>query len=947
MDFHSMVSSFKKRVLEEGKEELEELSEPSRARVAKYIKDGTPGRHTPRYSFNHIFGDQDTMRLIIPLDAGIQRQGTELFKRVVDKGWEPAFGSKIVKIKKTRLGDEGGGEYETAMKVPVLTMKKDEVRTIPKGPRAGEKITRSTTSSLGKLVSRYGTPEDKEWWAKYQTRVQSDDIAENNVAEYFLIPYKNNFKGIGAQRPIIVISRHPIDVARMSDFTLTHSCHSEGSGHFECAIAESKGHGMVAYLIKPDDVEVVTKRIEEEDEIFGDSDIGLPGPEPVARVRLRKFFNQKTGDEFATVENRVYGANIPDFLPTVRKWARDTQEDMWKGKDGNLKPDFVNTDDWVVMGGDYFDTEYNMQLQYLFAGTKWEGEADNMFGFETFEHSDVFSESSQEEMEEATERAEQVLRETNARAKHGSFHLRIEEGWEGDPWHPYANYRVTFEFPIPTEKAKEFEKWAGSEAERMLRAQIKGVLENYYFSYYENWDFSFDEEDHPNLKTDTMLIDVHGDFESGGATGFEALAGAEYWMEQISEEYEEKYDSIKYNLRAVLVDNDILPPGAYETAVGELDDLQYENLKLLYDENDPGDGIDVILSPKADFRLNTKDGKYYKIIDVVPPFSEDGLNVSQKFQETINYPVNNSYLRRNFKRQLRKAEMEAEKQIELPFGDKFKRQPAEWAPRAVHPRPLSKAGLPLRFGVKLVALVPEQFRDLVNKKLLDPRYELTPEQRKQYSQSYISVGYRIVLKIDVDIEEMDYERIKSFLGYLDKNLESFEDAVKETAANAYKEAADIVKSEKETRAALDKAAASGGVKATLGDPVQLEEAKIREAIRKALRRTILKEQTGFETRLFQINLKIQVDRDAGGGIEQKLNRIRAIEGVTVVGHDELKSQLGRQVIEARVKFHPESDALRPGTYINQILVPEINSSKLVPGVKVIEIVKGSLKRLDK
>ena len=402
------------------------------------------------------------------------------------------------------------------------------------------------------------------------------------------------------------------------------------------------------------------------------------------------------------------------------------------------------------------------------------------------------------------------------------------------------------------------------------------------------------------------------------------------------------------NLRAVLVDNDLLPPGAYETAVGELDDLQYENLKLLYDENDPGDGIDVILSPKADFRLNTKDGKYYKIIDVVPPFSEDGLNVSQKFQETINYPVNSSNVRRNFKNQLRKAEMEAEKQVELPFGDKFKRQSADWAPRAVHPRPSSKAGLPLQFGVKLVAIVPEQFRDVVNRKLLDPRYELTPEQRKQYSQAYISVGYRINLKIDVDIEEMDYEKIKSFLGYLDKNLESFEDSIKEVTAKSYKEAASLVKSEKETRNALDKAAASGGVKATLGAPTPaFGEAKIREAIRKALRKTVLKEQVTFETRLFQINLKIQVDRDTGGGIEQKLNRIRAIEGVTVVGHEDVDPLRGKSVIEARIKFHPDSDAIRPGTYITQTLVPEINSSKLVPGVKVIDIVKGSLQRLDK
>jgi len=396
----------------------------------------------------------------------------------------------------------------------------------------------------------------------------------------------------------------------------------------------------------------------------------------------------------------------------------------------------------------------------------------------------------------------------------------------------------------------------------------------------------------------------------------------------------------------VLVDNDLLPPGAYETAVGELDDLQYENLKLLYDENDPGDGIDVILSPKADFRLNGKDGKYYKIIDVVPPFSEDGLNVSQKFQETINYPVNSSNVRRNFKNQLRKAEMEAEKQVELPFGDKFKRQPADWAPRAVHPRPLSKAGLPLQFGVKLVAIVPEQFRDVVNRKLLDPRYELTPEQRKQYSQAYISVGYRINLKIDVDIEEMDYEKIKSFLGYLDKNLESFEDAVKETAANAYKEASDIIKSEKETRAALDKAAASGGLKGSLGDPVPVGEVmnRVNEEL---TRRKSLQEQERFETFLYQVNLILKVDRNVGGGLEQKLNRIRAIQGVTVISHEDYAGTPGVDTIEAKVKFHPESDAMRPGTYVSRVLIPSIDLSNRVPGVSVVKAIKGTLKRLDK
>ena len=102
-----------------------------------------------------------------------------------------------------------------------------------------------------------------------------------------------------------------------------------------------------------------------------------------------------------------------------------------------------------------------------------------------------------------------------------------------------------------------------------------------------------------------------------------------------------------------------------------------------------------------------------------------------------------------------------------------------------------------------------------------------------------------------------------------------------------------------------------------------------------------------KTRLFRIEVKIRLNDAVGGGIEQKLNRIRAIDGVTVVGHDEGEKVGGLRVIEARVKFHPESDSLRPMSYVQQVLIPNINSSRTVPGVKVIEIVSGTLKRLDK
>ena len=103
-----------------------------------------------------------------------------------------------------------------------------------------------------------------------------------------------------------------------------------------------------------------------------------------------------------------------------------------------------------------------------------------------------------------------------------------------------------------------------------------------------------------------------------------------------------------------------------------------------------------------------------------------------------------------------------------------------------------------------------------------------------------------------------------------------------------------------------------------------------------------------KTRLFRIEVKIRLNDAVGGGIEQKLNRIRAIEGVTVVGH-EIIPGTGAEVMSAKIKFHPPSNSTRAMTYVREKLVPEINSElpRHVPGAKVIEVVAGSLKRLDR
>jgi hypothetical protein len=198
------------------------------------------------------------------------------------------------------------------------------------------------------------------------------------------------------------------------------------------------------------------------------------------------------------------------------------------------------------------------------------------------------------------------------------------------------------------------------------------------------------------------------------------------------------------------------------------------------------------------------------------------------------------------------------------------------------------------------------------------------ERRKALDQAKVELGVKFQINLPYSLEEEDYLIVKEFIIYLDKNIDLLIGAAKEVADAEWRQTA-----------------------ADVANAPRLDESKLREVIRSAIKKSMLKEQTGFETRLFQVNLRLSIDREAGGGIEQKLTRIRSIQGVTVVSHEEGADVGGRRTIEAKIKFHPEKDSLQPATYITQTLTPAINSSKFVPGVKVLDVVKGTIKRLDK
>jgi hypothetical protein len=197
-------------------------------------------------------------------------------------------------------------------------------------------------------------------------------------AEYI----KDNIKNLENDQYSIILTRHPVDVMRMSDFEKITSCHTPPSRagtqqtYYKCAVAEAQGHGALAYVVETEEllsatntgnIESAEQELEEYDEIFIEQNRYLHGTNldlnPVARTRLRQFKyyrdfdgeDEEYGKELAVPEKSVYGIKIPGLVGTVTNWARTNQEELLNKmpmKDGK-----VNLSNFEIYGGSYEDTQ--------------------------------------------------------------------------------------------------------------------------------------------------------------------------------------------------------------------------------------------------------------------------------------------------------------------------------------------------------------------------------------------------------------------------------------------------------------------------------------------------------------------------------------------------------------------------------------------------------------
>ena len=459
-------------------------------------------------------------RIAIPFESDganlsrTDRQLLDYIKQLRQEGWtvdlsEPfGYASKIV------TSEYGGKTFQTKRKV-----------------------------KIGPLISAI-SPEAAEFWTKnnkfYTTK-------ENEL--YF------------AKKYMIVISRAPIDILRMSDHDGWSSCHSVGGSYFKCAVQEAVDGGAIAYIVEGEKLEKVNL---EDEEIFRDKDRGIDGVVPLSRFRIRRYISDSYNAELGVPEVRTYGQNFPGFyeklaeyLMTAQKSVIDSIKEQLGSTSGKPRL-FLN--DWKLYGGSYEDNPGRTLFQ-------------DFFGDEFTFSGDTGKNASDIEYQEMVERVERMTNDANRRFQYCSVWASVEEYDVGDY---YVDYGGTIDIDIEEEVVVP-QNW------RILGT----IAESLAAEYSEIRDEAVEVQKHTGSTTFRFILNTYestendyGDFIT--ETGY----------------LERKYDEIKDTLIHILMQEGYMSNEA-EASLSDFDQ-ELENFEVVFDR----ETIYVYL--KGEYELTTK-----------------------------------------------------------------------------------------------------------------------------------------------------------------------------------------------------------------------------------------------------------------------------------------------------------------------------------------------------
>ena len=99
----------------------------------------------------------------------------------------------------------------------------------------------------------------------------------------------------------------------------------------------------------------------------------------------------------------------------------------------------------------------------------------------------------------------------------------------------------------------------------------------------------------------------------------------------------------------------------------------------------------------------------------------------------------------------------------------------------------------------------------------------------------------------------------------------------------------------------------------------------------------LLQEEKYKLRIYKFELLVRIESDFG--VEETLQDIRSIDGVTVVTalDSSFRKSTSSYLSRIRIKFHPQKESTTPQSYIKDLLLPVIRSSQ-IPGCKVIRVI---------
>jgi len=237
-----------------------------------------------------------------------------------------------------------------------------------------------------KLLNQFA-PEEVTWWQgdkknnisgrqtfftnNFQVTDQIIKDVNKRSLQYYYKSYKEELEK--ESNTLVMISRHPIDVLRMSDFSEAgiRSCHSPGAEYFSNCQQEVASGGAIIFTVDkskflelfPDSI------IPQKGEIFSDKDrrgIKIQRYQdpnkpmsfsdvkfaPKARLRLRRI-EHADDVSFAVPDTRIYGEQMASFRTQTFKYFGEMQKDKFVLPDG--KPYLPDQDSLMRYGGQYED----------------------------------------------------------------------------------------------------------------------------------------------------------------------------------------------------------------------------------------------------------------------------------------------------------------------------------------------------------------------------------------------------------------------------------------------------------------------------------------------------------------------------------------------------------------------------------------------------------------